>query len=251
MRRASVFALLAVPLLTACASSTSTPKTENTLAHAPESWCPEGFETGPSDTCFAIPKTPTKETGVIVFLHGPYAGRGAPPEATLLKTALTRGFAVIIPRGKRGHCAWKAETKDNFCWPEEPDDPVAMKHIVAEWDRVLWQVDALLEGGGHKRYVLGFANGGSFGAHLALHNLFPTAQAFAIVDGAALARVPKAPKSVPLLVLEADAKAKELSVALTQSGWSPSQCPRSSARELSADDLDTALRFFEEDVKGR
>ena len=152
---------------------------------ASESWCPDGFEVGPQDTCFAVPETTTKDTPVLVYLHGMYAGHGSPEEWRLVRSAVSKGFAVVVPRGKRGLCAWKADLADNFCWPQEVEDPQAFKNVVAEWDRVLWQVDAILEGGSHKRYVLGFSNGANFAAYLAEHGLFP-AQAYAIVGGGAL-----------------------------------------------------------------
>src|SRR5688572_30279884 len=49
------------------ASAESAPAVE---AH--ESWCPTGFEQGPSDTCFAIPEPLPKDAPVLVYLHGMY-----------------------------------------------------------------------------------------------------------------------------------------------------------------------------------
>ncbi len=237
--------------LLSCKSSGGQDNTTNPNAlHAHESWCPEGFETGPSDTCFAIPANPSKEAPVLVYLHGIYSGRGAPPEAALVRTATQRGFAVVLPRGKRGHCPLKAEVKDSFCWPEEPDDPVGMKSVVAEWDRVLWQVDALLEGGKHRRYVLGVGNGASFAVHLATRGFFD-GEAFAIVDGVALAPVlpPRGKTSMLVMSAESNVKTKELSDALVKAGWKEAFCPRAGA-ELKAEDVDAALRFFDHEMKG-
>jgi poly(3-hydroxybutyrate) depolymerase len=255
VRSVALVLLSAVPSLvaTACKSSAPPPGDTKVTLHAPpESWCPEGFETGPSDTCFAIPEQPPRDAPVLVYLHGTYAGRGAPPEAALLKSATKRGFAVVLPRGKRGHCAWKAEAKDNFCWPQEPDDPVGMKGVVAEWDRVLWQVDALLEGGTHRRYVFGFGSGGSFAAHLATRAFF-TGEAYAVVDGVALAPPlpPRGKVSTLVMSAESNAKTKELHDGLAKSGWNHAFCPRGgTGGDLKADDVETVLRFFEHVVKG-
>ena len=233
----------------ACKSSAPpTSETKTSTLHAPESWCPEGFETGPSDTCFTIPASPPKDAPVLIYLHGIYKGRGAPPEAALVKTATQRGFAVVLPRGKRGHCPLKAETQNSFCWPEEPDDPVGMKGVVAEWDRVLWQVDALLEGGTHRRFVIGHGNGATFAAHLATRGFF-AGEAFAVVEGVALAPVLPPRGKTAILVLGGDPKAKELSDGLAKSGWKESFCARTGT-DLRAEDVDVALRFFEQEMKG-
>jgi len=34
---------------------------------ASDSWCPDGFEVGPQDTCFAVPEMTTKDTPVIII----------------------------------------------------------------------------------------------------------------------------------------------------------------------------------------
>src|SRR5437879_10951873 len=105
-------------IVSACGPSAA-PKT---ALSSSESWCPDGFEVGPTDTCFAIPEKHDKDTAVLVYLHGPYSGHGSPEEWAMVRAAADRGFAVVIPRGKRGLCAWKAELKDHFCWPQEADD---------------------------------------------------------------------------------------------------------------------------------
>jgi poly(3-hydroxybutyrate) depolymerase len=179
---AAIAASLAAMALAACGPS----KPEPAALSSSESWCPDGFEVGPSDTCFVIPDAHDASTPVLVYLHGSYAGHGSPEEWSLVRSAADRGFAVVMPRGKRGLCAWKAELADHFCWPQEVEDIETFRRIVKEWDRVLWQVDALLEPGAHKRYVLGFGNGGSFGSFLATKGLF-SASAYAVVDGVPLA----------------------------------------------------------------
>lgn len=163
--------LLALSALVFSASCKPPPE-KNVLAHTTESWCPEGFEPGPNDTCFAIPETPTKDTPILVYLHGMYVGHGAPDEWEAVRLAAQRGFAVVVPRGKRGLCDWRAELKDHFCWPQDPEDTETIRGLIKEWDRVLWQVEALLEAGTHKRYVLGSSNGGVFAAFVATHGLF-------------------------------------------------------------------------------
>ncbi len=218
--------------------------------HASESWCPDGFEVGPRDTCFAVPADSTKDTPILIYLHGPHEGHGASEEWELVKSAKARGFAVVVPRGKRGLCALTAELKASFCWPHETDDPQPFKALVGEWERVLWQVDAILESGTHKRYVLGFSNGGFFAAYLAEHGLF-AAEAYAIVGsggppGPALKRASPAP--VLLLHAEGDlvesARVKELHDELGKVAWPHAFCTRPGSAVLAATDIEASLDFF-------
>jgi poly(3-hydroxybutyrate) depolymerase len=246
----SVLALAAVAALAACGPS----KESNTALSSSESWCPDNFEVGPSDTCFAIPDKHDATTPVLVYLHGVFAGHGSPEEWALVHGAVARGFAVVIPRGKRGVCAWKAELKDSFCWPTETDDPASFKHVVAEWDRVLWQVDTLLEGGTHKRYVIGSGNGASFASFLATQGLF-TASGYALVDGAPLA-APSKGKPTPMLFLVASGntdeapKMRAMHDTFAKAGWTHAYCTRPGVPGLGADDVDGALRFFKREADG-
>ena len=233
----------------AIAACKSTPAATPALTNN-ETWCPDGFESGPQDTCFAIPDAHDAKTPIVIYLHGMFEGHGSPEEWAAVRDATKRGFAVIIPRGKRGLCAWKAELKDHFCWPTEAEDPEPFKSVVLEWDKVLWQVDALLEGGPHKRYVLGFSNGGLFAEYLAAQNVFP-AQGWAIVNGGALVPPQKSSKSPMVLVAAPDdAKMKELHDGLTKVGWLHAWCTRPGAPTISAQDVDTALKFFKRDADG-
>ena len=197
MNNASFFSVAVTVAGLACG-----PKSDGKVSLASsESWCPEGFEIGPADTCFAIPEKTEKNTPILVYLHGMYEGRGSAEEWLLVHRATAKGFAVIIPRGKRGACELKAELKDFFCWPSEADDPQAAKAVVADWDRVIWQVDALLEPGTHKRFVLGFSDGGAFASYLASRAMF-AASGWAIVNGGELeapfaSSVPEARRAEP------------------------------------------------------
>jgi predicted esterase len=227
----------------------------NVLTHS-ETWCPEGFEVGPQDTCFAIPDTHDKDTPILVYLHGMYEGRGSVEEWAAVREASRRGFAVVIPRGKRGLCAWKVELRDHFCWPTEVDDPHAFKAVVGEWDRVLWQVDSLLEGGaGHRRYVLGFSNGGLFAEYLAANGLFQ-AQAYGIVNGGGLVPPPKAASPPPMFLLTAEDDPKQgtamraLRDDLAKAGWPHAWCTRPGGHALLASDVDAALHFFAREAVG-
>ncbi len=249
-------ALLPISVLAVLAAACGPKNTSNPSLVTNEAWCPDGFESGPSDTCFAIPDKHDGATPVLVYLHGMYTGHGSPEEWALVRSAVDRGFAVVVPRGKRGLCAWKAELKDHFCWPQEVDDPSAFKNVVAEWDRVLWQVDALLDAGTHKRYVLGYSNGGFFATYLAVHGLFP-AQGYAIVNGGSLEQSVKPAKPVPMLLVSAQSDAEQgpkmlaLHNGLASGGAPHAFCQRPGGHDLAAEDVNAALRFFKQHAEGK
>ena len=253
--KAARIAVLALLAMAGCKSTGSAASAETTHLVANDSWCPDGFEQSTPDTCFLLPEGNPKDAPILVYLHGMFKDRGAADEWNAVRSASKRGFAVVVPRGKRGQCPWRAELKDFFCWPQDPEDVPTMKSTVAEWDKVLWQVDALLEKGVHKRYVLALSNGAFFADFLATQGLFQ-AQAYAIVNGGSLAPPSSKAKAVPMLLVAAEddkdqaPKMKELHETLTKSGWAHAYCPRSGAHTLSTDDVDMALRFFKRDADG-
>lgn len=253
MRSVGLAAVATAVVLGAC-----TPAGPPRTALAPtESWCPEGFEVGPDDACFAVPESHGKDTPVLVYLHGMYKGHGSPEEWALVRTAAAKGFAVVVPRGKRGLCAWKAELSDHFCWPHEPEDPQSFRAVVAEWDRVLWQVEAVLEGGPHKRYVLGYSNGGFFAAHLAASGFFK-ADAWGLVNAGALDSAPAPWKGggPPMLLVAAEGDSEEgprvkaLHGELTRARAAHAFCTRPGDHALAQADVDGALSFFRRHAAG-
>lgn len=255
-RRIALSSLAVVACATASAAlGCSGHRTTPEIVATQESWCPDGFEVGPSDTCFAIPEAHGKETPVLVYLHGMYKGHGSPEEWALVHGAVDKGFAVVIPRGRRGLCAWKAELADHFCWPQEADDPQPFKAVVREWERVLWQVDALMDGGTHKRYVLAFSNGAFFGEYVEQHELF-AADAWALVGGGPLETVVKPAVAPPTLLIAADGdewqgpKTRELHEGFTKAGWSHAYCTRGGSHGLAKEDVEASLRFFKKEAAG-
>jgi hypothetical protein len=246
---------LGAPLLPLCACKSTGPEGPVSELPAPkESWCPEGFESGPRDTCFLIPENATKDTPILLYLHGLFEKKGSPQEFEAVRIASQRGFAVVMARGKRALCAWRTEVKDQYCWPQDPEDTPTIKSLIGEWDRVLWQVDALLEGGTHRRYVLGSGGGGAFASFIATHGFFP-GQAYGVVGAGPLAPPGRA-KQVPLVLLGAQddpaqgPKMRELHETLAKSSWPHAYCPRTGQPAISADDVEAAVRFFKHDADG-
>lgn len=215
-----------------------------------EHWCPEGFEPGHGDVCFALPVEHGPSTAILVYLHGMLEGHGSPEEWAAARSAIVHGFAVVLPRGRRGLCDWKPELKDHFCWPQDSADVTEMKTVVGAWDRTLWQVNELLEGGTHPHYVLGFSNGAFFANHLARSGAFK-ADAYALVSGGApTAEASVAESHPPMILLSSErdtaqaAKTKELHELYTREKWPHQSCSRPGEPGLIGEDVDAALRFF-------
>ena len=252
MKPATLAALPALLAMTILAVGCGPKPDGKTSLASSESWCPDGFEIGPADTCFAIPEKTEKDTPILVYLHGMYEGHGSAEEWALVRLATTKGFAVIIPRGKRGSCELRAELKNHFCWPREAEDPQAAKTIVGEWEKVIWQVNALLEPGTHPRFVMGFADGGAFTAYLASRSLFP-ASGWSVVNGGQLEPMSHGKKAPMILVSGAgDAESaphmRELSDGLTKWAWPHAACVRPGGHALTAEDVEASLAFFRHDA---
>ncbi len=217
-----------------------------------EHWCPEGFEVGHGDVCFALPATHGPATGIVVYLHGKMEGRGDAEEWATARAAVARGFAVVLPRGRRGLCAWKPGQENQFCWPHDGSDHDDTKVVVADWDHTLWQVNELLEGGRHPRYVLGFAQGARFAAHLAQRGAFK-ADGFALVSGELVAEPATTTERPPAIMLTSAREsepavvegAERLGALFAKEGRPHERCVRPGERSLTSADVDAALRFFQ------
>lgn len=242
MRRYATLLALATSVLVGC------PKPP--VEAVPEHWCPEGFEPGHGDVCFALPAEHGPTTGIVIYLHGMLEGHGSPEEWAAARSATVHGFAVVLPRGRRGLCDWKPELKNHFCWPQDAADTAEIKTVVGDWERTLWQVNELLEGGEHPRYVLAYSNGASFAVHLARSAVLK-ADGYALVAGGGVPNeAPTAEGHPPVLLLSADKdsaqvqKAKELHEVLLREKWPNQSCMRAGEPALLGEDVDAALRFF-------
>jgi len=242
---AAVVAICAVFALTACPK----PPVEAAMEH----WCPEGFEVGHGDVCFALPPTHGPHTGIVVYLHGHMEGRGDAAEWAAAHGVVARGYAVVLPRGRRALCALKAGREDEFCWPHG-GDPGEIRAVLGDWDHTLWQVNELLEGAAHPRFVLASGEGATFAARLAQSGAFK-AKAFALVGAGDAPAEPGEPTPSPpaaserpsVLLLEGPEgeKINRLDKRLSGAGLPLVRCARSGATTLSTPDVETALRFFQ------
>ncbi len=242
---ASPFCAAAVLALAGCAK----PPVEAPVEH----WCPEGFEVGHGDVCFALPAAHGPHTGIVVYLHARMAGRGDAAEWAAAHAAVARGYAVVLPRGRRALCALQAGREDEFCWPHG-GDPGESRALLADWDHTLWQVNELLEGDAHPRFVLASGEGATFAARLVQSGAFK-ARAFALVGGGDAPADPGEPTPSPapgaerppvlLLAAPESEKVNQLDKRLSGAGLPHVRCARAGAAPLSTADVEVALRFFQ------
>ena len=261
LRVSSTCLFAAVAALTASAGPSglagcTPPAKTQTLVGSQESWCPEGFEQGPDDACFALPEQRGDKTAVLIYMHHAYSGAGPSSEWDVVKRATEKGFAVVLVRGRRALCDLPGNPPGaEFCWPRDPDDTTTMKQMAAGWDKTIWQADALLEQGPHKHYVLGYGAGGAFAGTLATQG-FLEASGYAMIGAGASMPVPVAGRKAPLVIVmasdgdgEGAAQAKSTSEALDKAGWSHARCPHAQ-KSLSKEDLDVVLKTFQRERAG-
>ncbi|HVJ88613.1 MAG TPA: hypothetical protein VM580_02350, partial [Labilithrix sp.] len=90
---------------------------------------------------------------------------------------------------------------------------------------------------------------------LATHGLF-TAQAYAVVNGGPMGVPAATRKGAPMLLVsgsssqEQQQKATSLHDSLKVAGWAHAFCSRAGGTTLLPDDVEAALRFFQQDADG-
>ncbi len=254
-RRRLVSSLCLVSGIAVLGFACTPPPKAATYVASQESWCPEGFEQGPDDACFALPEQRGDKTAVLIYLHHAYTGAGPSGEWDVVKKATEKGFAVVLVRGRRALCDLPGNPPGaEFCWPHDPDDTITMKQMAGSWDKTIWQADALLEQGPHKHYVLGYGAGGNFVGTLATQG-FLEASGYAVIGSGASMPTPASGRKPPLVILmasdsdEAGAQAKSTSDALEKATWPHARCPHAQ-KTLAKEDLDVVLKTFSRERAG-
>jgi len=237
------------------AVSCTPPPAKTTYVASQESWCPEGFEQGPDDACFALPEQRGDKTAVLIYMHHAYSGAGPSAEWDVVKKATEKGFAVVLVRGRRALCDLPGNPPNaEFCWPHDPDDTTTMKQMAAGWDKTIWQADALLEQGPHKHYVLGYGAGGNFAATMATQG-FLEASGYAAIGAGASMNTPTAGRKALVILMSSDgdgdgaAQAKATGDALEKASWPLARCPHAQ-KTFAKEDVDQVLKTFSRERNG-
>ena len=243
--------IAALALLAGCkhAESASTPS--GTL-------CGEGLS-ALGEACVALPDGASADTPVVLYLHGMFPSdfpqQSLVAQQELASMATSRGFALIVPRGRLGLCDWKPEFLSWYCWPSTARTAPLAAELAQAWEP-LWRAldDRLSSKSDHprRRFLLGYSNGGFFAALLAARGDVPF-DAYAIAHAGPVEPSwfdPTHPVPVILLSAEADrwqAPLMEgLHERLFEAGWPHDYRIRPGGHALTAGDIEDALRFFDQ-----
>jgi predicted esterase len=214
--------------------------------------CGDGLQPIADDACFVAPNA-TRSAPLIVYLHGLFQPEAPRDEldrqARVAKHATARGYAVLALRGRLGICDTRGDHVGWVCWPSNEQVASHAAEVVASWKVPLTRARERI-GGGHT-FVLGFSNGAYFAGLLAVRDLFP-ADAYVIAQGGPVEPVHALGKRAPILLLSTDEEAPQVHAEmdrfaseLAADGWSFVQEERPGGHELSDQDVDAALDFFD------
>jgi predicted esterase len=212
------------------------------------------------ETCVALPDEARRRgAGVVLFLHGLYAP-GASEEAVrveeqLAREVTARGLALVAPRGRQGLCQWSADVRDAVCWPSGRNQAGAIAELAARLGAATDEVARTLGPGAHPRFVIGFSNGGFFGAALVADAAPGAFAGAAILAGPVLPSTFEPARAIPVLLVAAEEdrwqlpKMRELDRLLGVAGWPHTLRVRPGAHALLPEDVAAALEFLSS-IKG-
>jgi predicted esterase len=214
----------------------------------PADWCAPGFDAIEGGACLAMPHGDHAES-LIVYLHGRYARDASSDEVDRQRRlgahAAARGAAVLALRGRLGACT-AAELAAWYCWPSNETNADAGSEVVGRWTRALAAAQKRTQA--HRRYVLGFSNGGYFAGLIASRGLLD-ADAFVVAHGGPVEPVAPLRGMPPLLLLSADDDVAQdemirFDEELARVHWAHDSYARGGAHGLGDDDIEAALTFF-------
>jgi predicted esterase len=212
-------------------------------------WCATGFEIIPGGGCLALSPLAQAVQPLIVYLHGRYlrtaAGDEIDRQRRLARRAASRGFAVLVLRGRLGACS-DPDLADWYCWPSNDRNADTAATVVATWGYAL--TTAYDRTGTRRPFVLGFSNGGYFAGLLASRGLLDV-EAIVVAHGGPVDPVHPLGSTPPLLLLSADDDAAQDEMIryegeLARAGWPHDSYARAGGHGLTDDDIDAALAFF-------
>ncbi len=212
-------------------------------------WCGAAYEAIPGGGCLAVAPARDAVEPLIVYLHGRYA-RTTPAEEMdrqrrLAARATSRGFAVLVLRGRLGECS-DPELADWYCWPSNERNADDARAVVDSWAHAL--ATAHERCGARKPFLLGFSNGGHFSGLIAQRGLVDV-EALVVAHGGPVEPVHALRGKPPLLLLSADDDSAQddmirYSNELVREQWPHDSYARFGSHGLTDEDIDAALAFF-------
>ena len=158
---------------------------------SPKSWCAPELEQLADSACGYLPQhAPEKasaERTLILFLHSlvPVGSTWQwEQQRTVLRIAQANGFAVLMPRGRRG--IGPGRLPDTWAWPTSSSAQKEVEDdLIAEWVSARAALERRQGARFERLYVFGFSNGAYYTSSLALRGRLDDADGYAAFAGGA------------------------------------------------------------------
>jgi predicted esterase len=157
-------------------------------------WCAPELDVLADGVCVHLPeRAPEKgseakaERTLILFLHSLVPGGSTwqwEQQRTMLRVAKANGFAVLMPRGRRG--IGPGRLPDTWAWPTSASAQDKLEdELVAEWSSARAELERRQRARFDRLYVFGFSNGAYYTSSLALRGRLEEADGYAAFSGGA------------------------------------------------------------------
>lgn len=149
-------------------------------------WCASELEVWQDEICSYIPENLPQDrpTTLVIYLHGviqPGTTWQYGPQRGMVRAANKHGFAVIMPRGRRG--IGPGSMRDWWTWPTSARAQTQVEQaILQQWAQARAWLEQRLGKPFEKVYVVGFSNGAYYAASLALRGVL-SVNGYVIVAG--------------------------------------------------------------------
>jgi predicted esterase len=158
---------------------------------SPKAWCAPELEQLAHGACGYLPeRAPGKVNQartLILFLHSLVPAGSSwqwEQQRTVLRMAEARGFAALMPRGRRG--IGPGRLPDTWAWPTSASAQNQLEDdLIAEWASARAELERRQGARFERLYVFGFSNGAYYTSSLALRGRLEEADGYAAFSGGA------------------------------------------------------------------
>ena len=179
-----------------------------------------------------MPSSPAADTATVLYVHSAASEVAFARELELVVAAFGSRMGILLARGSESECALATDLHAERCWPQ-PGDDSSSQRIWEHWDKVQWQVEALLPEGTHPRLAVGFAEGAVFVARAFKRGALHVTMAAAV--GPAELEPGEYPDGLVGLGVAADSVRASAGAVM---------CPRPGGQPLAAADLALVTELF-------
>ena len=157
-------------------------------------WCAPELDVLSDSACVYLPERATTRASaaraprtLILFLHSlvPVGSTWQwEQQRTMLRVAKANGFALLMPRGRRG--IGPGRLPDTWAWPTSASAQQELEdELIAEWTSARAELERRHAARFERLYVFGFSNGAYYTSSLALRGRLEEADGYAAFSGGA------------------------------------------------------------------